>query len=179
MTTYEYNSNIDQLDVTTGQAFTNENHITRRRINSKRTIHQINETTRIQEVSGMFKVQYFQDDSWQYHMVEIAAGHPQAWWTFSYDEALTMAQALIEGVSPIVEEETYEDMLAAQYNERLQGQVIYYTENSDHSERVARLVRASRDGVLLADPADLSDQGCWHSFTQVSNIQRGRQYGWE
>lgn len=78
-----------------------------------------------------------------------------------------------------VEEETYEDMLAAQYNERLLGQVVYYTENVDHSERVGRLLKASRDGVLLADPAESSDMGCWYSFTQVSNIQRGRQYGWK
>lgn len=81
--------------------------------------------------------------------------------------------------APTIEEETFEDMLAAQYNERLAGDVIYYTENADRSERVARLIKASRDGVLLADPADPSDQGCWYSFTQVSHIQRGRQYGWK
>lgn len=188
MAIYEYSSSIDQLDVTTGQAFEYENHSARRRINSKRTIYQINDNFRIQEVNGMFKVQSLQDDSWQYHMVEIAAGQPQAWWSFSYDEALALVQAYMtlfgwmSGVataSTLVEEETYEDMLAAQYNERLQGQVIYYTENVDGSERVARLIKASRDGVLLADPVDPSDQGCWYSFNQVSNIQRGRQYGWK
>lgn len=181
----EYNSNLEEIEVTTGQAFEYENHIARKPQSNKRAIHQVSEAFRIQEVNGMFKVQYCQDGVWYYHMVEIAAGYPQAWWSFSYDEALSMVQAYTElfgwmsGVlAPIAEEETYEDMLAAQYNERLQGEVVYYTENVDHSERVARLLKAGRDGVLLADPADKNDQGCWYSFNQVSNIQRGRQYGW-
>jgi hypothetical protein len=104
----------------------------------------------------------------------------------TFDEAksfITSWVAFLEQLSgfaaPVQEEETYEDMLAAQYNERLLNEVVYYTENVDRSERVARLVRASRDGVLLADPADSTDQGCWYSFSQVSNIQRGRQYGWK
>ncbi|GAC1661662.1 MAG: hypothetical protein PVS3B3_32360 [Ktedonobacteraceae bacterium] len=159
--------------------FEYENHIARKPVSSKKAIHQINETLRIQEVNGMFKIQQLQNDVWQYYMVEILVGHPQAAWWFSYDEALAVAQTLIESAMTSVEEETYEDMLAAQYNERLQGEVVYYTENSDQSERVARLIKASRDGVLLADPADPADQGCWYSFAQVSNIQRGRQYGWK
>ncbi len=188
MATYEYNSAIDETEVTTGQAFEYENQIARKPASHKRTMHQINEAFRIQEVSGMFKVQYLQNGTWQYHQVIIALdGTPQSWWCFSYDEALALVQAYMTlfgwmsgiAASTPVQEETYEDMLAAQYNERLLNQVVYYTENSDCSERVVRLIKASRDGVLLTDPADPADQGCWYSFNQVSNIQQGRQYGWK
>lgn len=167
--------------------FEYENHIARKPRSNKKAVTQVNEAFRIQEVNGMFKVQYLQSGVWQYHMVEIIAGYPQAWWSFSYDEALALVEAYMSlfgwmsglAALAIQQEETFEDMLAAQYNERLAGDVVYYTENSDQSERVARLIKASRSGVLLADPADASDQGCWYSFAQVSNIQRGRQYGWK
>lgn len=68
---------------------------------------------------------------------------------------------------------------AEQYNETLKNQVIYYTEVRDGSEHVARLLQACRAGVLLADPAEPTDIGCWYTFNEVRGIQRGRQHGWK
>lgn len=188
MARYEYSSKLEEIEVSSGQAFTNEEWAHRYSTMKKsRALHQIDENFRIKEINGTFYVQYLINGEWATHQTVIALdGTPQNWWCFDYNEALELIQALMTlfgwmgGIAaPTIEEETFEDMLAAQYNETLLNQVIYYTENSDRSERVARLLKASRDGVLLADPAEPSDQGCWYSFSEVSNIQRGRQYGWK
>lgn len=195
MATYEYNSAIDQLDVTTGQAFQNESYLDKyaaaRRENSAIIA---NDAFKVVQNKGMYVPCYKQV---QEYLTVGGTATREGWYYFysdgkkvqfaTVDEAIEYVEAytaLLQWMSGIAlstpaQEETFEDMLAAQYNERLLNQVVYYTENADKSERVARLLQASRSGVLLADPADPSDQGCWYSFSEVSNIQRGRQYGWK
>ena len=184
MATYEYNSTLEEIEVTPGQAFTYEEWSARSsrrftpvatKINQQSMIVQKGPHTFVPEYRAeCIGWQFFYGENWM--VVDFT--------TYEQAEAFIIDFAAFLGwmggiAAPTTEEETFEDMLAAQYNERLAGEVIYYTENVDGSERVARLIKASRDGVLLADPADPSDQGCWYSFSQVSNIQRGRQYGWK
>lgn len=184
MAIYEYSSTLEEIEVTPGQAFTYEEWAIRSskrftpvatKINEHFMIVQKGPHTFVPEYRAeSIGWQFFYDENWT--VVDFS--------TYEQAEAFITDFAAFLGwmggiAAPTIEEETYEDMLAAQYNERLLNQVVYYTENADRSERVARLIKVCRDGVLLADPADKNDQGCWYSFSEVSNIQRGRQYGWK
>lgn len=80
-----------------------------------------------------------------------------------------------------IEEEEVDQMFWQDKQERMNlliGQVIYYTDRTDESERVARLIKFDRSSTCLSDPSDASDIGCWYPTSSILHIREGRQYGW-
>lgn len=105
----------------------------------------------------------------------------------SYEAALAVVNGMIEffqwmsGLSAAIQEvrDLFLNEEIAQA-ETLVGGVIFYTDLSDKSERLARLLEVSKErGYKLADPAYASDFE-WYPFQQIADIQIGRQHeaGW-
>lgn len=188
----DYTANTDQIDSHLDKVMAS------RRVNKETIV--INEHFGIYQGSKFAPMKWYQGEksAWWTHFYAEGReiGSTRCVEFDTYEEALDFINGLmaffqwfgemvaapeIEQEAEMTEEEV-DQMFWEDQEERMNlclGQVIYYIDTTDDSERVARLLKFDRSSTCLSDPSDTSDPGCWYPTSSIALVRPGRQDGWE